>query len=67
MVTRRERVTTGLTVIFTGAWMAQFVIRYLNGQAPTSPALDSVVVLIVAYWFATSAFRKNGTKNGETV
>jgi len=54
----QNQITTALTLVVVGVWMAGIVARGFFHRAVETPAqLDAVVTVVVGYWFVT---RRNG-------
>jgi len=57
------RVTTLLTLIVSGAWLASFIARLIMPAFTVGPGLDAGMLIILGYWFSASAIsNKNGKK-----
>ena len=58
MMPSQNQITTALTLIVVGVWMASIVGRGFFHRSFETPAqLDAVVTVVVGYWFVT---RRNG-------
>jgi hypothetical protein len=52
--------TSILTMLVTITWTASFVVRIYIPTWTAGTALDTGMLLVLGYWFGTSALRKNG-------
>lgn len=58
----RTKVITILTLIIVGVWLAIAVIS-LFFPLPEAGVLDSVVPLVIGYWFATKPEKGNESED----
>ncbi len=61
MIARRADVTTLLTLVAVGAWLASLVVRTVQPGWPGSSGIDAVMLLIVGYWFTGTTRRRGGS------
>lgn len=55
----RQEVTNILTLLIVGVWIITAVVR-IWVDWPQAVILDSAMPIVLAYWFASTAARKNG-------
>jgi putative flippase GtrA len=62
----RFTVVSGLTVVVSIVWLGMFVVRlFWHISSEAAPTIDAAMLLILGYWFSSTAVKNSEEEKSE--